>query len=86
MIYFRQEKYSIAEYHFNKALTINTKNSVLYCYIGMVLRASKRYEEAEIMLKQAIHIDPSNALAKYKKAAVLVNLGKLEVPLISFSY
>lgn len=45
----------------------------------MVLRASKRYEEAEIMLKQAIHIDPSNALAKYKKAAVLVNLGKLEV-------
>jgi hypothetical protein len=46
---------------------------------GMVLRVCRRYEEAEIMLSHALKIDPCNALARYKKAVVLVNLGKLEV-------
>jgi len=36
MIYFRQEKYDLAEYHFKRALQINTISSVLYCYYGMV--------------------------------------------------
>jgi tetratricopeptide (TPR) repeat protein len=57
---------------------------MLIIYLGMVLRASKRYEEAEIMLSHAIKIDPTNALARYKKAVVLINLGKLQVCLIHF--
>lgn len=36
MIYYRQEKYSMAEYHFKRALQINPRNSVLQCYLGMV--------------------------------------------------
>ena len=36
-IYFRQEKYDLAEYHFRKAISINSSSSVLQCYLGMVL-------------------------------------------------
>jgi anaphase-promoting complex subunit 3 len=36
MIYYRQEKYELAEYHFRRAITINNTSSVLYCYLGMV--------------------------------------------------
>ena len=36
-IYFRQEKYELAEYHFRKALTINPASSVLHCYLGLQL-------------------------------------------------
>jgi anaphase-promoting complex subunit 3 len=34
-IYYRQEKFEDAEYHFQKALSINLHSSVLYCYLGM---------------------------------------------------
>jgi anaphase-promoting complex subunit 3 len=44
-IYYRQEKYELAAYHFKRALTINSRSSVLHCYLGMVLHASKRHEE-----------------------------------------
>jgi anaphase-promoting complex subunit 3 len=33
-IYFRQEKYELAEYHFRRALGINPASSVLHCYLG----------------------------------------------------
>ena len=36
-IYFRQEKYEVAEFHFRRALGINTGSSVLCCYVGMAL-------------------------------------------------
>lgn len=35
-VYYRQEKYELAEYHFRRALQINPRSSVLYCYLGMV--------------------------------------------------
>lgn len=38
-IYYRQERYELAEQHFRKALSINQNSSVLYCYLGMVLHA-----------------------------------------------
>lgn len=50
MIYMRQEKLELAEYHFHKALTINPMSSVLWCYVGMVLTALDRLDEALAML------------------------------------
>lgn len=35
-VFFRQQKYDLAEYHFQKASQINSKSPVLFCYIAMV--------------------------------------------------
>lgn len=51
-IYYRQEKYGMAEYHFRRALTINHRSSVLRCYLGMALHKLKRNHEALEMLGQ----------------------------------
>jgi tetratricopeptide (TPR) repeat protein len=37
-IYYRQEKYELAEYHFTRALSINRQSSVLHCYLGEATR------------------------------------------------
>lgn len=36
-IYFRQEKFELAECHFRRALSINPASSVLHCYLGRFL-------------------------------------------------
>ena len=36
MIYYKQEKFSLAEMHYRKALAINPQSSVLLCHIGVV--------------------------------------------------
>jgi len=36
MIYYKKEKFSLAELHFKKALAINPQSSVLLCHIGLV--------------------------------------------------
>jgi anaphase-promoting complex subunit 3 len=36
IIYYKQEKYELAEFHFRKAVKLNPISSVLYCYLGMV--------------------------------------------------
>lgn len=51
-IYYRQEKYGMAEYHFRRALAINPRSSVLRCYAGMALHKLKRNPEALDMLGQ----------------------------------
>ena len=35
-VFFREEKYDLAEYHFKRAVVINSRNPVLHCYLGMV--------------------------------------------------
>lgn len=39
MIYYKQEKFSLAEMHFQKALHINPQSSVLLCHIGVVSKS-----------------------------------------------
>ena len=36
MIYYKQEKYTLAEQHYLRALAINPKNSVLLCNLAVV--------------------------------------------------
>ncbi|CAD7939573.1 unnamed protein product [Amoebophrya sp. A120] len=38
-VYYRQEEYENARYHFLQALDINRSNSVLRCYLGMVMES-----------------------------------------------
>lgn len=38
-IYYRQERYELAEYHFREARAINQRSSVLDCYLAMALNA-----------------------------------------------
>jgi anaphase-promoting complex subunit 3 len=76
IIYYRQEKFAMAEHYFKKALAINKYNSVLYCYIGMALQAQGKPREALREMNTALSIDPRNSLAKFKKASVLTSLGE----------
>jgi anaphase-promoting complex subunit 3 len=79
-VYYRQEKYELAEYHFRRALSINKCSSVLWCYLGLVLAAMKQYDDALDALNEALTLRgtaaPANPLAQYKKACVLVKLGR----------
>lgn len=79
MIYFRQEKYEIAEYHFRRAISINANSSVLHCYLGMVLLESDRLDEALKELEHSLQIDPKNTLAKFKKAATFLKQKEFKV-------
>lgn len=45
MIYYKQEKFSLAEVHFRRALAINPQSSALICHVGVV---SIFYEEMGI--------------------------------------
>jgi anaphase-promoting complex subunit 3 len=36
MIYFKQEKYELADFHFRKALEMNRSSTVLHSFVGMV--------------------------------------------------
>uniref|UniRef100_A0A8C5TWJ7 Cell division cycle protein 27 homolog n=1 Tax=Malurus cyaneus samueli TaxID=2593467 RepID=A0A8C5TWJ7_9PASS len=71
MIYYKQEKFSLAEMHFQKALDINPQSSVLLCHIGVVQHALKKSEKALDTLNKAINIDPKNPLCKFHRASVL---------------
>ena len=79
MIYYRQEKFDLAEFHFKKAVQINSVNSVLYCFIGMVLQANHKETEALSKLDEAIKLNPLNNIALFKKAKVLTSLARYEV-------
>eukprot|EP00898_Chlorokybus_atmophyticus_P000631 jgi/Chlat1/1569/Chrsp123S01830 len=72
-IFYRQEKFELAEYHFRRALDINPQSSVLHCYLGMALHALQRNEEALAMLEKAIGADGRNPLARYERAGVLAS-------------
>jgi anaphase-promoting complex subunit 3 len=72
-VYYRQEKYELSEYHFRHALGINSRSSVLFCYLGMAQHALKRTGDALELLQKAVSLDAKNPLAKYEKASVLLS-------------
>ena len=67
-MYYRQEKYELSEYHFRHALSINSRSSVLFCYLGMAQHALRRNGDALELLQRAIALDGRNPLAKYERA------------------
>lgn len=95
MVYYRQEKYELAEFHFRRAIQINPFNSVLYCYLGMALHAlyksnpssSKPREDCLLQalkaLETSIKLNPGNTVAKFNRARVLRSMKRLQVFLSS---
>lgn len=59
MIYYKQEKFNLAEMHFKKALSINPQSSVLLCHIGVVssfyLTKSKCTKAKNVMSNDLIY-------------------------------
>ena len=81
-IYYRQEKFELAEYHFRRALSINAQSSVLHCYLGMVLHANKKCEEALDLLHEASAMEPKNPQARFQRANVLITMEQYEAALV----
>jgi anaphase-promoting complex subunit 3 len=74
-VYYRQEKYEMAEYHFRRALAINAVSSVLRCYLSMSLHAQNddiKSAEALDILILACQVDPKNCQLHYQRAHLLL--------------
>jgi Flp pilus assembly protein TadD len=79
MVFLKQQKIIPAEAHLRQAIQINQSNSVLHSTLGMILSMKQQYDDALNSFKLASLIDPKNTVAKFKRAIVLSQLGKLEV-------
>ena len=75
-IYYRQEKYALAEYHFQRALSMNPGSSVLHCYLGMTYHANKRCHDALRHLRLAAQAEPNNPQARFQCANVLISMDR----------
>lgn len=73
-IYHCQEKFDLAEYHFQKASSINPQSSVLICHLGMAQNANGKAYAALDTLRAAFRIDPRNPQAHYQRALVYQSL------------
>ena len=77
-IYFRQEKFDLAEYHFQRALDINSQSSVLHCHLGMAQHQNGKTVEALETLSGAFRLDPRNPQAHYQRATIFMSLDRPE--------
>jgi anaphase-promoting complex subunit 3 len=75
-----------AERHFRVAASINPSNATLLVCIGVVLERLRNKKGALANYTRALDLDPSSALARFKKARVLMHLkqydqalGELEI-------
>lgn len=75
-IYFRQEKFDLAEYHFQRALDINRQSSVLHCHLGMAQHHNGKTFEALDTLAGAFLLDPRNPQAHYQRATIFMSLDR----------
>lgn len=73
-ISYKQEKYDKAAENFHKALGINSKNPVLYSFMGMTLAANREFGQALKYFEKSENLDNKNGLNKYQKANTLVKL------------
>lgn len=81
-IYYCQEKFDLAEYHFHKACSINPQSSVLICHLGMAQNANGKAYAALDTLISAFRIDPRNPQAHYQRALVYQSLERPQEALV----
>jgi anaphase-promoting complex subunit 3 len=77
-IYHRQEKYDLAEYHFQRAVQINPQSSVLRCNLGMSQYSNGKPMLALQTLSEAFRLDPRNPQARFQRATIYLSLGRSE--------
>lgn len=75
-IYFQQQKYDLAEYHYKKALSINSQSSVLHCHLGKAQHENGKIQEALDTLACAFKVDPRNPQARYQRAMIWMSMDK----------
>ena len=85
-VYEKTGKYEMSEKHFKTAVQINPNNAVLICCVGMVLEKTKNFTGAFMQYDLACKLAPRSALSRFKKARVLMALGKYEVCYSNFLY
>jgi len=78
MVYYRQEKYELAQFHFERALEINPASPALRCYVGMALHMHQRFEEALEQFDKAIQLSYRNPLLRFKRAKTLVMMERYQ--------
>lgn len=69
-IYHRQEKYDLAEYHFQRAVSINPQSSVLRCNLGIAQFSNGNAYQALDTLAEAFRLDPRNPQARFQRATI----------------
>ncbi len=78
MIYYRTQRFALAEYHFVQALRIHPRSSALHMYRGMVKNKLHEHDGALRCLEQALVCNPRNLLAKSLQCQVIIAQGQLD--------
>jgi anaphase-promoting complex subunit 3 len=69
-IYHRQEKFDLAEVHFERAAAIHPTSSVLKCNLGIAQYANGKAYQALDTLSEAFQLDPRNPQARFQRATI----------------
>lgn len=77
-IYSKQERYSLAEFHFKQALKINPKCSVIMVHIGVMQFSLNKPEQALQTMNTAIAMDPKNPLGKFHRGSMYFQCGRYQ--------
>lgn len=77
-IYHKQEKFDLAEYHFEKAVSLHPSSSVLRCNLGMSQFANGKAYQALDTLAEAYRLDPRNPQAGFQRSAIYSALHRPE--------
>ncbi|MCJ1312818.1 anaphase-promoting complex subunit cdc27 [Agyrium rufum] len=80
-VFEKQGKYNEAEQHYRIAASINPTNAVLVCCIGVVLEKNKNPKAALLQYARSCELAPKSTLSRFKKARVLMSLGKPDLAL-----
>lgn len=62
--------------NYQKALSINTKSSVILCHIGVVQHALKETEKALATFNSAIQNNAKSPLCKFHRGSIYFALGR----------
>uniref|UniRef100_A0A1L8DX40 Cell division cycle protein 27 homolog n=3 Tax=Nyssomyia neivai TaxID=330878 RepID=A0A1L8DX40_9DIPT len=77
-IYSKQERYALAEIHYQRALKINPRNSVVMVHIGVAQGYQRQNDRAMHTFNQAMKFDAKDPLCKFHRATMLFKMGQYE--------
>ncbi|GAA5978695.1 hypothetical protein JCM10908_004450 [Rhodotorula pacifica] len=77
-VYLKTGKTALAEYHFRKALELNSSNATLACCVGAVLEKLGRRADALIMYDKARDAAPDSSLVRFKRVRLLIRMHRHE--------